>query len=140
MIARASSSVVPWPKNAGAEPMPPKLPQPSESRGQVTRRGLRAVAVSSLRTSQSSGKKRLWISLPSTSTGVPCVPITDSADDPLDDDEVADAPDDDALVPLDQELGELVEVLVLAAARVHLEQRQAGAPRAPRGRRRRAAA
>ena len=47
------------------------------------------------------------------------------ADDPLDDDEVAHAPDDDALVPLDQELGELVELLVLAAARVDLDERQA---------------
>ena len=28
MIANACSSVSPSPKNAGAEPMPPKLPQP----------------------------------------------------------------------------------------------------------------
>src|SRR3954464_13868804 len=35
MISRASSSVFPLPKNAGADPMPPKLPQPSERR--VTR-------------------------------------------------------------------------------------------------------
>ena len=31
----ACSSVRPWPKNAGAEPMPPKLPQPSAIRGIV---------------------------------------------------------------------------------------------------------
>ena len=48
-----------------------------------------------------------------------------AADHPLDDVEVPDAPDDDALVPLDQLLGELVEVLVLASARVDLDQRQA---------------
>ena len=29
----ACSSVSPWPKNAGAEPMPPKLPQPRMMRG-----------------------------------------------------------------------------------------------------------
>ena len=28
MIAAASSSDSPWPKNAGDEPIPPKLPQP----------------------------------------------------------------------------------------------------------------
>ena len=33
-------------------------------------------AVSSLRTSQSSGKTTVWTSRPSTSTGVPCVPTT----------------------------------------------------------------
>ena len=33
-------------------------------------------AVSSLRTSQSSGYSTRWINRPSTSTGVPCVPIT----------------------------------------------------------------
>ncbi len=32
MIANASSSLSPWPKNSGAEPMPPKLPQPSAMR------------------------------------------------------------------------------------------------------------
>src|SRR3954452_21005526 len=35
MIARASSSVEPLPKKAGAEPIPPKLPQPSARRGQL---------------------------------------------------------------------------------------------------------
>ena len=35
-------------------------------------------AVSSLRTRQSSGKKTCWTSRPSTSTGVPCVPTTES--------------------------------------------------------------
>ena len=74
MISNASSSEFPCPKNAGAEPMPPKLPQPSETRGA---RLIRQSVVSSLRSSQSSGKKRLWISLPSTSTGVPCVPTTE---------------------------------------------------------------
>src|SRR5207237_7218818 len=38
---------------------------------------------------------------------------------------VAEAPDRHALVPLGQELGELVEVLVLAPARVDLDQREA---------------
>ncbi len=28
MIAKASSSLSPWPKKAGAEPIPPKFPQP----------------------------------------------------------------------------------------------------------------
>ena len=28
MMRNASSSSSPWPKNSGAEPMPPKLPQP----------------------------------------------------------------------------------------------------------------
>src|SRR2546421_6203990 len=32
MIANASSRDSPWPKNAGAEPIPPKLPQPRTSR------------------------------------------------------------------------------------------------------------
>ena len=32
----ASSRLVPWPKNAGAEPMPPKLPQPSTIRVTAT--------------------------------------------------------------------------------------------------------
>ena len=32
----ASSRVVPWPKNAGAEPMPPKLPQPRITRETAT--------------------------------------------------------------------------------------------------------
>ena len=46
------------------------------------------------------------------------------ADDPRDDLEVAEAPHADALVPLGQKLGELVQLLVLAPARVHLEQRE----------------
>src|SRR4051812_44915267 len=33
MSANAPSSLVPWPKNSGAEPTPPKLPQPSMIRG-----------------------------------------------------------------------------------------------------------
>ena len=41
MIARASSSLFPLPKNAGDEPTPPKLPQPSETRGGVTARTAR---------------------------------------------------------------------------------------------------
>ena len=61
------------------------------------------------------------------------------ADDPRDDLEVAEAPDADALVPLGQQLGELVELLVLAAARVDLEQREP-ALAAQRRRTRRAAA
>ena len=65
-----------------------------------------------MRTSQSSGKNDLWISRPITSTGVPCVPIDAGADHPLHDLEVPDAPDDHALVELDQLLGELVELLV----------------------------
>src|SRR5207237_8532347 len=32
MIANASASDSPWPKKAGAEPIPPKLPQPSTIR------------------------------------------------------------------------------------------------------------
>jgi hypothetical protein len=32
MIAKASSSLSPWPKNAGAEPIPPKFPHPSAMR------------------------------------------------------------------------------------------------------------
>ena len=51
------------------------------------------------------------------------------ADDPRDDLEVAEAPDADALVPLGQQLCELVQILVLAAARVDLEQRQAALAR-----------
>src|SRR5207302_7263041 len=47
------------------------------------------------------------------------------ADDPRHDLEVAEAPDADALVPLGELLGELVEILVLASARVDLEQREA---------------
>src|SRR3954452_17041374 len=43
------------------------------------------------------------------------------ADDPRDDLVVADAPHRDPLVPLDQRLGELVQILVLAAADVHLD-------------------
>ena len=35
MIAKASASFWPCPKNAGAEPIPPKLPQPSATRGIV---------------------------------------------------------------------------------------------------------
>jgi hypothetical protein len=38
------------------------------------------------------------------------------ADDPLDDLVVADAPERRALVPLGEQLGELVQLLVLAAA------------------------
>src|SRR2546430_17624187 len=41
--------------------------------------------------------------------------------------EVAHAPDRDALVELDQLLGELVELLVVARLRVHLDERQTGA-------------
>src|SRR3954452_4443450 len=33
MRANAPSSSMPWPKNSGAEPTPPKLPQPSMIRG-----------------------------------------------------------------------------------------------------------
>ena len=44
----------------------------------------------------------------------------------LHDFEVADTPDDDALVELDQLLGELIQRFELAAARVDLDQRQAG--------------
>src|SRR6478752_7763009 len=36
MIANASPSGMPWPKNAGAEPMPPKFPQPRLTRPNVT--------------------------------------------------------------------------------------------------------
>ena len=50
-----------------------------------------------------------------------------AADHALHDLEVAHAPDDDALVELDQLLGELVEILELAAARVDLDERQPGA-------------
>ena len=32
MIANASSSLSPWPKKAGDEPIPPKFPQPSAMR------------------------------------------------------------------------------------------------------------
>ena len=32
MSANASSSVSPWPKSSGAEPTPPKFPQPSPIR------------------------------------------------------------------------------------------------------------
>src|SRR4029079_7485476 len=46
------------------------------------------------------------------------------ADDARDDLEVAETPDADTLVPLGEELRELVELLVLAAADVELEQRQ----------------
>ena len=33
MSSKACSGVSPWPKNAGAEPIPPKLPQPRMTRG-----------------------------------------------------------------------------------------------------------
>ena len=36
MTANACASSRPWPKNSGAEPMPPKFPQPSAIRGAVT--------------------------------------------------------------------------------------------------------
>ena len=74
MIANASSSAIPCPKNSGAEPMPPKLPQPSAT--PPKRHSGRFIRVRSFRTSQSSGKNEWWIKRPITSTGVPCVPIT----------------------------------------------------------------
>src|SRR5438309_7243071 len=48
----------------------------------------------------------------------------DLADRPRHDLVVAEAPDGDALVPLGQELGELIQVLVLAPARVDLDERE----------------
>src|SRR5205085_2193995 len=50
------------------------------------------------------------------------------ADDPRDDLVVAEAPDGHALVPLRERLGELVEVLELAAADVQLADREARLP------------
>src|SRR5690242_21162517 len=48
------------------------------------------------------------------------------ADDPRDDLVVADPPHRDPLVPFDQRLGELVELLVLAPANVHLDHVETG--------------
>src|SRR5919199_783648 len=48
------------------------------------------------------------------------------ADDPGDDLVVAEAPDGHALVPLRERLGELVEILELAAAHVQVEDREPG--------------
>ena len=45
-----------------------------------------------------------------------------------------DAPEDDALVPLDQQLGELIEILVLAAVPVELDERQPAVVEQPRER------
>ena len=36
MIRNATSFAIPWPKNAGEEPTPPKLPQPSTTRVTAT--------------------------------------------------------------------------------------------------------
>jgi len=58
--------------------------------------------------------------------------LSDHAADHL---HVPEAPDADLLVPVDQGLGELVQILVLAAAGVDLEQRQpALAPQRVEGR------
>src|SRR4051794_27209109 len=115
MIARASSSFWPLPKNAGADPMPPKLPHPSARRGQLIAGG-----GSLLRLRQG---RELVAELPQ----VPEVPQMDqppehldrralrpdhrAADHTLDDHEVTRPPRDDPLVPLDQALGELVQRL-----------------------------
>src|SRR5439155_21275439 len=48
-----------------------------------------------------------------------------AADDPLDDLEVADAPDGRPLVPFGEQLGELVQILELAPALVDLDDREA---------------
>src|SRR5919106_1543637 len=57
-----------------------------------------------------------------------------AADNALDEQKVVHTPERDALVPLDQELGQLVELFVLAAAAVELDDRQAlvGKPLAER--------
>src|SRR5206468_3877301 len=47
-----------------------------------------------------------------------------TADDPLDDLEVTDAPDGHALVPLGEQLGELVQILELTPALVDLDDRE----------------
>ncbi len=83
-----------------------------------------ASSVSSVRTRQSSGYSLFLIRPASSSTGVPCVPTTSSPMIAPDHLHVPEAPDADLLVPVRQVLGELVEILVLAALRVDLEQRQ----------------
>src|SRR5579862_4956350 len=103
-----------------AKPAPPLL----ESLRQAYDSG-RFIRVSSLRTSQSSGKKEWWIRRPITSTGVPCVPTTSppivrcTTLKCLTRHTIT-------LVELDQLLGELVQLLELAAACVDLGERKPG--------------
>ena len=66
-----------------------------------------------------------WIDLPEHLDRRPLRPDDLIADDPRHDLVVADAPHRDPLVPFDQRFGELVEVLVLAPADVHLDDVQA---------------
>ena len=78
--------------------------------------------------------------LPEHLDGRPLRPDDLVADDPRDDLVVADAPHRDALVPLDQRLGELVELLVVASLHVHLDEVEARRRRRPARTPRRAAA
>jgi hypothetical protein len=83
-----------------------------------------ASSVRSVRTVQSSGNILCLIrpgeQLDRSALGADHV-LADHAADHL---HVAEAPDADLLVPVDERLGQLVQVLVVAALRVDLEQRQ----------------
>src|SRR5581483_883070 len=147
MIANASSCGMPWPKNAGAEPMPPKFPQPrlTPVKTLTERSGAGKAGTSASSDSPASLRLR-QVHVRQLVPHVPELGVERvvnqaahdldrralraddvAADRALHDLEVAHAPHGDALVELDQLLGEVVELLVLAAERVHLDERQAGA-------------
>src|SRR5579862_9002986 len=146
MIANASSFGMPCPKNSGAEPMPPKFPQPSAIPEKLTelRFGAGKASTSAPRESPSSLRLRqvhprqLVAHVPELrEEGVvdqaphhldrcPLRADDVAADRALHDLEVPDAPHDHALVELDQLLGELVQLLELAAACVDLGERKPG--------------
>src|SRR3954452_17650879 len=154
MIAYASSCGIPWPKNSGAEPTPPKLPHPSAIPSKligepsvalwdfasVPAKPAPALSVSLRQAYGSFGQvhpRQLVAHVPQL--GVERVMDQPShhldgsalradhvrADRALHDLEVPDAPDRHALVELDQELGERVQLLVLTALRVDLDEREA---------------
>src|SRR4051794_24942618 len=129
MIANASSWEMPRPKNSGAEPTPPKFPHPSSGLPKLT------VAPSCSSFGQvhpgqlvpdvpELGVERVVDQATHDLDGCALGPDHVGADHTLDDLEVPDAPDDHALVELDQAFREDVEILELAAARIHLDERE----------------
>src|SRR3954453_9769772 len=144
MIANASSCSMPCPKNSGAEPTPPKLPQPSSGVPKL----IPAPAPAKPAPALPARLRQAYGSFREVHPGqlVPHVPelgierVVDQAahyldgrslgadhvcaDHALHDLEVPDAPDNHALVELDQLLGERVEILELPAPCVNLDERQ----------------
>ena len=90
-------------------------------------------AVSSFRTSQSSGKTTVWTSRPSTSTGVPCVPTTRRRSRARPPGSGASGQRLAPLVELDERLGEPVQRVVFAASDVEHRRGDARLARGARG-------